>query len=131
MSRSKRNSVRLREICGRVYENVELVSDRLIPYIQLLRRSGVSDYTRTCDSVLWSGTIDGDDYFEAPCTLAACLSLDGSIFICASLYDGYITEANPLGFLIGCVDAPLSYYESQLIGTKPDDIGMRILINVK
>ena len=131
MSRRKRNTIVLREISGRVYTSAELISDRLGPYIQVLRANGVNAYTRFCSDVRWSGTVGDDEYFEAPCTLDAFISMDGSISICASLYDGYITEANPLGFLIRCFDAPLSYYESQLILTKPDDIGMSILINVK
>ena len=131
MSRSKRNTVRLREISERVYTNVELMSARLGPYIQLLRRAGVNTYTRSCYSVLWSGTINDDDYFEAPCTLDAFISMAGTIFICAALYDGYGAENNPQGSLIRCIDVPLSYYESQLNVTKPDDIGMSILINVK
>lgn len=132
MSRSKRNTIRLREISGHVRTNVELVSDRLIPYIRLLCRSGVSDYTSTCDSVLWSGTIDADTYFKAPCELNACTSIGGeTIFVSASLYDGYSTEENPLGELRRYFVAPLSYYESQLPATKPADIGMSILISVK
>lgn len=131
MSRNKRNTIRLREISGRVYVNVDLMSTRLTPYIQLLRRSGVNTHTRYLYLVRWSGTIGDDDYFEAPCTLDAFTTTAGSIFICAALYDGYRTEDKPLGELIRLFDAPLSYYESQLIVTKPDDIGMRILINVK
>lgn len=131
MSRSKRNTIILREISRRVYTNVELMSDRLGPYIQVLRINGVNAYTRFCSDVLWSGTVDDDEYFEAPGTLDAFISMDGSIYICAALYDGYITEANPRGFLIRCFEAPLSYYERQLTVTKSDDIGMRILINVK
>lgn len=132
MSRSKRNTLRITEISGHVHTNVELVYDRLIPYIQSLCRSGASDYTRTCDSVLWSGTIDDDDYFEAPCVLHACTSIaGGTIFVSASLYDGYGTEENPLGELRRYFVAPLSYYESQLPVTKSADIGMSILINVK
>lgn len=127
MSRSKRNTIRL----ASAYTHVELVSDRFTPYIQLLRRSGVNTYTRLCANVLWSGTIGDDDYFEAPCVLNAMTALSGNIFICASLYDGYGTENNPRGMLIRCIDSPLSYYESQLVMTKPDDIGMSILINVK
>lgn len=132
MSRSKRNTIRLREISGPVYTCVDLMSDRLGPYIQLLRTNGVNAYTRCCSDVRWSGTIGDDDYFEAPCTLDAFTTTAGSIFICAALYDGYYrTENNPLGSLIRLFDAPLSYYESQLTVTKPDDVGMRILINVK
>lgn len=131
MSRSKRNTIILRELSRRVYAYVELMSDRLVPYIQLLRRSGVNDYTRSCSSVRWSGTIEDDDYFEAPCVLDAFTSASGTIFICASLYTGYGTEDNPLGGLRRCFDAPLSYYEGQLIVTKTDDIGMSILIDVK
>jgi len=132
MSRSKRNTLRLREISEDAYTHVELTSDRLIPYIRLLCSSGVSDYTRICDSVLWSGTIDDDDYLEAPCVLYACTSIGGeTIFVSASLYDGYSTEENPLGKLRRYFSAPLSYYESQLPVTKPADIGMSILINVK
>lgn len=131
MRKSKRNSIRLKEISGRVYTNVELMSDRLGPYIQLLRLNGVNTYTRFCSDVRWSGTIGDDDYFEAPCTLDAFTFISGSIFICAALYDGYGTEDNPLGGLLRCFDAPLSYYESQLLVTKPDDVGMSILINVK
>ena len=131
MSRRARNTVRLAEISGPVYTNVELMSDRLVPYIQLLRRSGVNDHTRTCTSVLWSGTVGDDDYFEAPCTLDAFISIRGSIFIEASLYDGYGTEDNPLGGLRRHFYARLSYYESQLRVTNTDDIGMSILINVK
>lgn len=135
MNRSKRNTIRLTEIFGGrhdgVYMNVELMSTRLTQYIQLLRRSGVNNYTSSCRSVLWSGTIGDNDYFEAPCTLDAFISTDGSIFICAGLYTGYGTEENPLGGLVRCVDAPLSYYERQLIVTKSTDVGMSILINVK
>lgn len=127
----KRNTIRLREISGRAYTNAELMSDRLGPYIQVLRANGVNAYTRFCSDVQWSGTVGDDEYFEAPCTLDAFISMDGSISICAALYDGYITEANPLGFLIRCFDAPLSYYEKQMVVTKSDDIGMSILINVK
>lgn len=127
----KRNIIRLREISGRVYTNAELISDRLGPYIRVLRTNGVNAYTRFCSDVRWSGSVGDDEYFEAPCTLDAFISMDGSISICASLYDGYITEANPLGFLIRCFDAPLSYYEKQLVVAKPGDIGMSILINVK
>ena len=110
--------------------NVELMSDRLRPYIQLIRRAGVNTYTRLCSDVRWSGTVGDDDYFEAPCVLDA-LVLAGTMSICASLYDGYGTEDNPQGVLIRCFDAPLSYYERQLIVTRPDDIGMSILIDVK
>ena len=131
MSRSKRNTIRLREISGRVYTCADLVSDRLGPYIQVLRANGVNAYTRFCSDVRWSGTVGDDDCYDAPCTLDAFISTDGSISICASLYDGYVTEANPLGLLLRCFDAPLSYYESQLSVAKPSDIGMRILINVK
>jgi hypothetical protein len=127
----KRNTIRLTNIAGGAYTNVELVSDRLGPYIQLLRRSGVNTYTRLCSDVLWSGIIGDDEYFEAPCVLDAFIAISGTIFICASLYDGYGTENNPQGLLLRCLDAPLSYYESQLIVTKPDDVGMSILINVK
>lgn len=127
----KRNTIRLREISGRVYTNAELISDRLGPYIRVLRKNGVNAYTRFCSDVLWSGSVGDEEYFEAPCVLDAFIAISGTIFICASLYDGYITEANPRGFLIRCFDAPLSYYEKQLVVTKPDDIGMSILINVK
>lgn len=127
----KRNTIRLREISGRAYTNAELMSDRLGPYIQILRANGVNAYTRFCSDVRWSGIVGDDEYFDAPCTLDAFIAMDGSIVICAALYDGYITESNPLGFLIRCFDAPLSYYERQLVVTKPDDIGMSILINVK
>lgn len=131
MSRRKRNTVRLIDIRNREYTHVELISDRLVPYIQLLSRSGVNAYTRSCPDVRWSGTIGGDDYFEAPCALDACLSIDGSIFIRAYLHDGYGTEENPLGELRRYFVAPISYYESQLPAIKPADIGMSILINVK
>lgn len=131
MRKSKRNTVRLVDISGRRYTNAELMSDRLGPYIQVLRTNGVNVYTRFCSEVRWSGTIGDDDYFESPCTLDAFISTDGSIFICAGLYDGYGNEDNPLGGLVRCIDAPLSYYERQLIVTKPVDIGMSILINVK
>lgn len=131
MSRSTRNTIRLANIAGGALTNVELMSDKLWPYIQLIRRTGVNTYTRFCSDVLWSGIVGDDEYFEAPCTLDAFEALSGNIFICASLYDGYVTEANPLGYLIRCIDAPLSYYESQLLVTKPGDIGMSILINVK
>lgn len=127
----KRNTISLRKISGRAYTNAELMSDRLGSYIQLLRINGVNAYTRFCSDVRWSGIVGDDEYFEAPCTLDAFIAMDGSIVICAALYDGYVTEANPLGLLIRCVDAPLSYYESQLNVTKPGDIGMSILINVK
>lgn len=128
----KRNTVRLVDISGRVYANVELMSDSLIPYTQSLRTNGVNAHTRFCSyDVRWSGTIGDDDCVEAPCTLDAFIARDGSIFICAGLYDGYSTEAYPLGSLIRCIDVPLSYYEKQLTVTKPNDIGMRILINVK
>lgn len=130
MSRSTRNTIRLKETSGCLYTYVELMSDRLGPYIQLLRINGVNTYTRFC-STRWSGTIGDDDYFDAPCTLDAFITTGGSIFICAALYDGYGTENNPQGSLIRCFDAPLSYYERQLVVTKPDDIGMSILINVK
>lgn len=132
MNRSKRNTIRLREISRpAVYTDVELTSDRLVQYIQVLRRSGVNTYTRCLSSVLWSGTLVDDDYFEAPCELDAFTSVSGTIFICAALYDGYGTEDNPLGELIRCFDAPLSYYERQLLVTKSADVGMSILINVK
>jgi hypothetical protein len=131
MRKSKRNTIRLREISGRAYTNAELMSDRLGPYIQVLRTNGVNAYTRFCSDVRWSGTVGDDEYFEAPCTLDAFISMDGAIVICAALYDGYITESNPLGLLIRCFDAPLSYYERQLLSTKPGDIGMSILIDVK
>lgn len=127
----KRNTIRLAEISGRVYTNVELKSDRLEPFVRLLRINGVNTYTRFCSDVRWSGVIGDDDYFDAPCTLDAFIAADGSIFICAGLYDGYGTEDRPRGMLIRCFDVPLSYYESQLNVTKPDDIGMSILINVK
>lgn len=127
----KRNTIRLREISGRAYTNAELMSDRLGPYIQLLSINGVNAYTRFCSDVRWSGIVGDDEYFEAPCTLDAFIAMDGSIVICAALYDGYVTEANPLGLLIRCFDAPLAYYERQLLVTKPTDIGMSILINVK
>lgn len=123
MSRSKRNSIRLIDIRGGVYTNVELMSDRIGPYIQLLRLNGVNTSTRFCADVRWSGVIGDDEYFDALCNLDAFMSADGSISVCASLYDGY-------GGLHRCFDAPLSYYERQLI-IKPEDIGMSILINVK
>lgn len=131
MSRRKRNSIRLVNISGGAHTCVDLVSDKLGPYIQLIRKAGVNTYTRFCSNVRWSGTIGDDDYFEAPCVLDAFITTPGNIFICASLYDGYEMEGYPLGMLLRCVDAPLSYYESQLSVTKPTDIGMSILINVK
>lgn len=131
MSRSKRNKIRLREISGRERTCVDLVSDRLGPYIRLLRLNGVNTYTRFCSEVRWSGTLGGDDYFDAPCTLDAFISEDGSIFISAGLYDGYGTEARPNGMLLSCIDVPFTYFERQLIVTKTVDIGMSILINVK
>ena len=126
----RRNTIRLSEISG-VYTCVDLTSDRLGPYVQLLRRSGVNDHTRFCSDVRWSGTIGDDDYFDAPCKLYAFTAISGSIFICASLYFGHGTEDNPLGVLLRCFDAPLSYYENQLSVPKTSDIGMSILINVK
>lgn len=131
MSRSKRNTVRLVDIYRRVFACVDIMSDRLGPYIQLLRTNGVNAHTRYCSVAQWSGTIGDDDYSEAPCMLEASISRDGSIFVCACLYDGHCTEGNPLGLLIKCIDVPLSYYEKQLNVTKPNDIGMSILINVK
>lgn len=130
MRRRKRNSIRLIDIRNGEYTNVKLMSDSIGPYIQLLRLNGVNTYTRFCTDVRWSGTIGDDDYFNAPCNLTAFTSADGSISICASLFDGHGTENNPLGGLHRCFDAPLSYYESQLV-IKPEDIGMSILINVK
>ena len=129
MRRSK-NTIRLANIAVLALRNVELVSDKLGPYIQLIRRSGVNTYTRLCSDVRWSGLVGDDEYFDAPCELDAFVA-SGNIYICASLYDGYETEDHSLGALIRCVDAPLSYYESQLSATKPGDIGMSILINVK
>lgn len=53
----KRNTIRLREISGRAYTNAELMSDRLGPYIQVLRANGVNTYTRFCSDVQWSGIV--------------------------------------------------------------------------
>ena len=131
MSRDKRNSIRLANISGGAYTCVDLMSDKLGPYIQLIRKAGVNTYTRFCSNVRWSGIVGDDDYFEAPCVLDAFTAPSGNIFICASLYDGYEMEGHPLGALLRCFDVPLSYYESQLSIAKPDDIGMSILINVK
>ena len=131
MSRIKRNSIILRDVRNEEYTNVELVSDRLTQYIQLLSRYGVKPHTRYLSSVRWAGTIGDYDYSGAPCTLDAMISIDGSIFISAALYDGYGTEVNPLGGLLRIFDAPLSYYEKQLFVSKSDDVGMSILINVK
>ena len=131
MSKIKRNSVRLRDIRDGEYTNVELTSDGLTQYIQLLRRDGVKPHTRYLFAVQWSGTVGDYDYSGALCTLGAVTSIDGSIFISADLYDGYGTEDNPLGGLLRIFDAPLSYYEKQLFVSKSDDVGMSILINVK
>ena len=131
MSRNKRNTIRLTNIAGGFLTNVELVSDKLGPYIQLIRSTGVNTYTRLCSDVRWSGIVGDDEYFDAPCELEAVVAISGNIYICASLYDGYEMDGHSLGALLRCVDAPLFYYEKQLgAATKPDDIGMSILINV-
>lgn len=127
----KRNTIRLANISGGAYTNVELISDKFGPYIQLIRSTGVNTYTRRCSDVLWSGIIGDDEYFECPCVLTAMIALSGNIFICVSLYDGYEMEDRPQGMLLRCIDVPFTYFESQLTVTKPDDIGMSILINVE
>ena len=131
MSKIKRNSIILRDVRDGGYTNVELVSDSLTQYIQLLRRDGVNASTRYLSSVRWAGTIGDYDYSGAPCALEAMTSIDGSIFISAALYDGYAMGVNYLGRLIRIFDAPLSYYERQLFVSKSDDVGMSILIEVK